>query len=270
MSEFLSGLNSTLATLDLVLAQYTPRNPHYVADMVLHGFARDVSTHVHATILVAGSNYPRAAYANARSAFEAAQDAALLASDTGSYDVNGALAFCVEQIEHEALQKRWEDAAAEWGIVKDKSGRISPEELIEKESAELDRLSQGAAQLLRNALIEARKPRRAKKHWSGKTRAEISRLLQQRMLPFKGLAAGGDAFYGMMSVQSHPRLRAWSELRSIRPDGSLHAEPGPEHSSLPIGLAAFAVQLTTVALATRLGDSSALDATAELGVRPSK
>jgi hypothetical protein len=262
LSEFSGGLNSTLATLDGMLAEYTPRNPHYVADLILHGFARDVSTHVHATILVADSNYPRAAYANARSAFEAAQDAALLASDTENYDINGALAFCVEQVEHEALQKRWEDAAAEWGIVKDRTGRMSPEELIEKESRELDSLCPGAAQLLRTALIEARAPRRAQKHWSGKSRAAISKLLEKRMPSFKGIAAGGDAFYGMMSVQSHPRLRAWSELRSIRPDGSLHAEPGSEHSSLPIGLAAFAVQLTIVALATRLGDSSAINGTA--------
>jgi len=77
-----------------------------------------------------------------------------------------------------------------------------------------------------------------------------------------GLRQGGDAFYGMMSVQSHPRLRSWSEFRSIRADGSLQAVPGDEHVSLPIGLAAFAVQLTKIALATRGGDLSGLGPTA--------
>ena len=262
VNEFRSDLDSALASLDDALTKYTPRKPHYMADLVLHGFARDVSTQVHATVLTVDSHYPRASYANARAAYEAAQDAVLLASEPDSYDINGALAYCVELVEHEELQRRWKDAAAVWGIVKDKSGRISPEGLIEKESAELEAFAAGASQLLRNALNEARKPRRAKQHWSGKNRNDIAKLLQERMPVFRGLAAGGDAFYGMMSVQTHPRVRSWSEQRSIRLDGSLQAEAGSEHSSLPVGLALFAIQLTMIALSIRLGDLSALKVTA--------
>jgi len=102
------------------------------------------------------SAYPRASYANARAAYEAAQDAVLSASDPAAYNSSGAIALCVELVEHEELQKRWDDACAEWGIKKDRTKRLSPESLIEAAAAQLDEMRSGSAQLLRNALLEAK------------------------------------------------------------------------------------------------------------------
>ena len=118
------------------------------------------------------SAYPRASYANARAAYEAAQDAVLLASDPAAYNSSGAIALCVELVEHEELQKRWDDACAEWGIKKDRTKRLSPESLIEAAAAQLDEMRSGSAQLLRNALLEARKPRRASSTGPGKVGAK--------------------------------------------------------------------------------------------------
>jgi hypothetical protein len=160
-------------------------------------------------MLLVESLFPRASYVNARAAFEAAQDALLLVSDEKSYDDNGALAYCIELVEHQDLQQRWKDASAQWNILKDLMGRITPEELIEKEAADLDKLAAGTADRFRHALAEARKPRRAHRHWSGMSRREISEALEKRIPAAKGIGAGGDAFYGMLSVQAHPRVRSW-------------------------------------------------------------
>jgi len=262
LDDFREEVLSELAKLDEQLEKFKPRTAHYFADLVLHGYARDASTNVHATLLIVDSAWPRAAYATARAAYEAAQDALLLSSDAPAYDANGALAYAIELVEHEELRARWDSAGDEFGIARDESPHTTPEQIVDQEVQVLETMHPGGGSALLEALGEARKSGRAKQHWANKGRREIARTIEERMPKLKGTATVGDAFYGFMSVQAHPRLRGWSEQRSLTPDGILQAEPADMHRTFPIGLTLISLRLLMLAMKIRNGDVQVKDATA--------
>jgi hypothetical protein len=197
------------------------RDGHAIADLVLHGYASDVVQQCRATFCLADSKWPRTSYATARSAFEAAIDMLLLVSEPSEFDRTGALAYAIERVETEQLRQRFLAADIEGGFDDDTFDSITPEEAAETDAVYCDRKKPGTGDLVRHALVEAREPGRAKKHWSGLGMRGRSERIQARMPNVGGIAMAGDAFYGYMSVQAHPRLRAGADQRSLTDDGTL-------------------------------------------------
>ena len=262
MDDHSADLNALLGEIERDLAQYEPRDAHLLADTVLHGFGTDVAIHTRAVLSLRASKSPRAAYANARAAFEAAEDMVLLATEANNYDRTGALAYTIELVEVDALQARFVAADGAVGVARELEGSPSPEEIVAEDAREAESVRAGAGAELLDALAKARRGGRAKKHFSALTRKEIADELGKRLPGIVGLAAIGDAFYGFLSVQTHPRLRAWAEAIGRGEAGALEREPHERDALFPVSLTWVAVKLARLALDIRVGKVKAVDASA--------
>jgi hypothetical protein len=241
-------LSQSVNALKRALDSFTPRDAHMIADVMLDAFARDVANQAVAVLaLVDGAAPPRVAYPNARAAFEAAQDALLLATAGDVYDADGARAYVAELIETEQLQRRWLAASEVWDLTPPEDLGETPEQVVDIDSAICDRLAPGSGDALRTALKEARRARRLPHHWSTLSRRQIVDAIEAR-LPDLTLARTADAFYGYLSVQSHPRLRAWSESRELDEHGRLRVRSEADHAAFAADLTFTAVMLALRAL----------------------
>jgi hypothetical protein len=191
------------------------RSRHPIADVLAHAYASDVLAHAEATLVLAAGEWPATAYVTARAAFEAAQDLAYLAATPSDYDRRAVLAYVIEMVETEELLPRVARANTAMGLQRG-TADWSPERIVARECRSVEVLAPGHALLLKEALAEARKPRRTRIHWSGyRGRGLLGQAIAQEQPAWKAMESAGDAFYGHASTQSHPRLRAWHRRRRV-------------------------------------------------------
>lgn len=179
---------------------------HFIPDLVTVGLARDVFENATAVDVLAASPVPRAVYPNARAAFEASQDLALLVT-APSYDEAGALAFVAEVLDW------WRSAelARAVGEFKEALGVVEPvqyEQIIEQAASLWDGYMPGRGRLLREArdTVQALRAKR-RYHWSGLPRDRIHEELGTRPGSLPGTTPIYRSWYNLLSFQAHPSPR---------------------------------------------------------------
>lgn len=219
---------------------YVAREEHWVPDMMLLGLALDVVEHSHAVILLHDSEVSRAAIANARAAFEAAVDLLYLVATPSSYDQLGSLMYVTELVEQENLKDRGEATNA---IIGEPAmvPSSTPEEVVELDGAEWEKMRPDGRALLGDALDTVRK-RKRHGHWSGLGRKALGHEVEARLGEDPGLGSMFDTTYGLLSIHSHPRSRAAHRAR--RQEGDVVVFTRDEHAaSLAAGVAQMACEL---------------------------
>ncbi len=251
MEDFRLETEQVLAQLQNAIDGFRPRDEHLLADVMLFGYCRDAADALRALLILSPSDATRSAYLPARAAFEAAQDALLLIADPDRFDANGALAYAIELVETQELQDRWIAAGKDWEVPPPVEDFHTPEQIVEEEVRAIDAVAPGMGAHLNQAFAEAREPGRAKRHWSGRSRKQISEQIQELLGAKAGVASTADAFYGMLSVQSHPRLRAWAQPVRKNESGTLAAKASPVHETFTVALGFVAGKMALLALKLR-------------------
>ena len=254
MEDIRKDLMAASDQLKIPLSEYVPRPDHLVSDIVLFGFCHDTSDCVSAVLEQSQPSLYRTSYLLARGAFEASQDALLLAGDSDNYDRNGALAYAIELVELEQLQNRWKKPGEEWGTPELLLRPFTPPEVtVESEIPRLEAVSAGSSVHLTSAIVEARRKNRTHQHWSGLSRKKIAERIVYLVDDIdERTAEAADAFYGMLSVHSHPRLRAWTRKFGQSESGALRFEGNPHDEFLPLGFSLVAAIQAVHALELRL------------------
>lgn len=247
-----AGLNELSGLIDVA----TVRDAHLLADSYTLGFSRLALSNGRATQQLVASTEPQTAFATARAAFEAGQDAAYMACSQSEYDIRAALAYTLELVECEDLRRRWFEAGTDYGYPTDDKG-MTVEEVVNSDAIVLEADHPERASELRDALVEAREKDRFKRHWSGTGRNALNRLLAECDKRLAGMAQVGDAFYGYLSVQSHPRLRHWYDKLSLTSDNKIVVQSNEASHDLPLGMALVATELARYAI-RRAGLSSTI------------
>jgi hypothetical protein len=223
---------------------------HFVPDRMLHGFALEVIEQTHAILLLTepDSLVPRAAIANARSAFEAAWEMLLLVSGEASFDRYGALVRAFELLEQEKLLERRDRASAAIQLDVTDAG-MTPEQAAEKDGQVWGVGFPTAPELMRQAVAELReKPRR---HWLGVSQTDMGFAIRKRYgSEDPGLGEMVDTTYGVLSVHAHARPRTNDRGTRIE-DGRVVFTSKEEHGRLASSVGAVACQLAENALKRR-------------------
>ena len=223
-----------------------PTHPaHATADSVFYAYCRDALEAAQATLSLARSSVPRTAYFPARGVFECAQDALLLVGRAEAYDDNGALAYALERVEQHDLLTRFQAAQLAMGGTLPDTIFETPEEDVDYRAKQMDQLAPGSGAGLRAALIKARTCRPGK-HWSGLSRGDMAKSMTS-YIEDPAIGAMADAWYGLLSIHAHPRLRIWSQV----PDGRGGTGYSSRDGQFAINLALMGLRVLSVALDAR-------------------
>lgn len=232
------------------MKKYPVAPEHFVADSALFGLAIDVLEQSLAVQLLRDSEVPRAAFANARAAFEAGQDALYLTSDESRYDDYGCLARVHELNEDERIVDRFKQAQAE---DEPPLAEFRPAQaVVDEEAAAWDRVVPGSGDCLRRAFetFHAR-PGQQKKHWTGLNRGDIALAVADQLAAESGVGEMYNAMYGSLASQSHPRMRVNQRAIESESDGAFLAASKPEDRVAPGSAATFGCISALVALKRR-------------------
>ncbi len=239
------ALEAALQAIEERIGAFEPRPYHLVPDFLVYCLASDVVEQCRATLLLVDSSVPRAAYATARAAIEAAQDLALLVSEPAEYDKTGARVYGWEMLETEGLQARFVRGRKAMGVPIPSDLGMTVREAVARLTAKWRGYNNQADALLQGALTDLRQ-RRPRGHWSGLSRNEIGRRLFKGT-GYEAVADAMDALYGALSVQTHPRIREWTRKFSFV-EQRVKPHENPEDRARPVDAAWAAAYSTWMAL----------------------
>ena len=255
--------------IDLALAPFEaalPRLPasatHLVPDLVLRSYLHDLHENAQVVRLLLRSELGYRAFPNARSCFEAAQLAALLASDP-DYDLAGAKAWVYAHRKDLALAKR----AEQDGLVEEPPKSMSAVEYFENRFREMEHtwndFAPGRGALLAEASKLLKGQPRRPDNWSG---LDIASTLEQRLdrrpnphgsqFPITRPSALFRTVYALLNRETHPhsaRLEP-DRIRGHQGGPVVFEFPGKdrtEQAQLADLLAAGSVNLGMVAFSLR-------------------
>jgi hypothetical protein len=100
------NLQAAVDALRSAMTNFPSTNEHQLADFVLSSLATDVLEQSEAVLLLKNGAVPRATFANARAAHEAAVDMDILTADASRYDQFAAEMRVFELFEVERLHRR--------------------------------------------------------------------------------------------------------------------------------------------------------------------
>lgn len=244
------------ATLDLatairglreVMRDFPASDEHQLADFALYSLANDVVEHAEAVLLLQESAVPRAAFANARAAHEAALDMDILTADPAKYDFFAAQMRVFELFEVERLHRRGPKEAPV-----DASGvRRRIEDVVVEKARALDRVSPGKGGLLRSAWERFDKVQgNLPLHWSGRSQAQTVEELSGTAPEADDVLRQNDFLWGALSIQTHARIRAGG--RTISVNGSrIILSAVKSDKVLPSSVAYLACEIAAKVLAKR-------------------
>lgn len=252
----LQDLDTELTLLKTRLDRFRLRFDFALGDLSLYGFILQVWEAASATRqLVMNGDLGHASFPSTRSAFEAAEDAFLLATSP-DYNATGARIRVYERFEFadvgREVQFAFQDGEAEMQPA-DYSRMFAT---IERDADRVNRLSEGQGQVLRAAfeyflpIFEAanRQEKRARYpgHWSEMSRRRIALELEERTREPK-LAATLIAAYADLSRHSHPRLRFDNWEKYLDSDGTHRFTRSERPRRISAGTAHMAVKLANQA-----------------------
>lgn len=215
MRDLESELPDRIEDIETLLDPYECRVEHFVADCVLFGYGADVVEHARAVTLVSASPVPRAAYSNARSAFEAGIEMLYLVSQPDEYDWRGCLARASELRESDHIVEATALTRNSYGVSQEARPK-SAEERLRSDARFVDSKNPGSGEMLRRAYLQL-VTQSPTNHWSGLSRAAMAARAAEALGLNPGFAHGAVATYSILSRHSHPRLRLGS--RELVKDG---------------------------------------------------
>ncbi len=246
----LPDLDPAITALREEVREYPFAPEHYIADLALYGLAIDILEHSLAVQLLRNSEVPRAAFANARAAFEAGMDILLLTSERTEYDVRGCLARAHELNEDKRLQARYNRASSESGLSPQSEQDFAT--LVEEDAVAWDKLVPGRGDFLRSVVAEfSERPSGKRKHWSGMSREEIGLAVAQSLGAEPGVGQIFDAMYGGLSSHSHPRMRVGQRETTEGDTGGFVFSAKPSDKTAPAGAASYACSAAVASLKRR-------------------
>jgi hypothetical protein len=246
-------LETALSELHGLLDSYQLRHEHYPGDLTLWGFAMQAWEGGTAVLLLnRDSELGHVAFPNARAAFEAGEDALLLAT-APDYDIAGAQARVFERLEQGDIRSETREARGDPRSTDSRYSDIAA--LITKDAEALDRVAPNAGDGLRSALarllpkFEAASRGKGKHpgHWFEKSRRRIAEELGSRE-GSKQHAARLIAIYASLSRYSHPRARTEGKERSFNEANQLVLRPLPFQRQLVVEVAIVGVRMALDAI----------------------
>lgn len=240
-------LEDALNRLTTAMSAFSVAGAHKIPDVILYNMAIDVQEQARAVILISSTIWPRAGYANARAALEAAIDARYLVEDESQYNRLGARARVFELFSSELLQRR---AGGDVSSIAGTSESV--EQSVSADAAAWDADAPGTRTLLIQEYESClRNPPGIGDHWSG-----LSRYARYQSI---AAATGGDTqmpqmldtTYGYLSRQAHPGPRTSDRTMSIDATNAVVFSGKPADVNLAKKSAAFAVSLMLSALQRR-------------------
>jgi hypothetical protein len=251
--ELIEELVPALAGLQSRLDHFRLRQWEYAGDLTLYGFLRGTWESASATLfLVRQTDFAAAAYPCVRAAFEAAEDALLLATEA-NFSAAGARARVFERLEHADLKSEMHDAFADPGTEEPARDYSEAVASVEKDAARWNRDCPGRGQLLLEALAHFLPMFRAAKN-GGRHPAHWSELSRRKMAVEIGRRVGEPSFgasliatYAQLSRASHPRFRieSWEKYRSAK--GQQRYRRHPRESRIVLGVATLATKTAAMA-----------------------
>jgi hypothetical protein len=230
--------------------------------MALLAFIQDVKENADAVQVLAASSARHRAFPSARSAFEAAQHALLLASDA-EYDSAGARAWVYHRRKDQELHRQ-----ANGTIPREADSDLTPEEFFSRAKEEMSRIwndfSPSKGDLIEAADQALAKQARKPDNWTG---VNVASELEQRLRRIGVVSTGQPqqedparllrAVYSLLSRESHPRSTRL-EPKNVRgeKDGPVTFEFDDfdldSEAELAMTITAGAVNLAVTAVALRL------------------
>lgn len=203
------NLNDALFRFSRAREQLRPSGDMWLADIALHGFLEDLACNAEAVVALTSFAPPVHAFPAARGAFEAMQNALMLASSR-EYARDGARAYVFGLRKDHQILEAHSDALV--GLAA-QDGGLGWDQLAIHEIAETwEELHPGRAALVLSVVEEfaARHKRHKPDNWSGRDHAtELAARLQGTGLPAARDAANlANQFrnaYRVLNRETHPR-----------------------------------------------------------------
>lgn len=246
-------LRRAIVELGARLERFKLRQSHFAGDLSFWGFAAHVRQHANAVFHLADPHsFGTALFANARAAFEAAQDALYLATET-DYSAAGSRVRVFERLEFADINADKNlmflddpDAMPEAADADPYSqARVS----ILSDAEKWDTVVPGRGDLLRAALATlepqfaaARSGSRHPGHWSGISRRKMAIELERRVGE-EGFAAHLVATYAALSRGAHPRFRGEEWVRNTLSERRVRFESSTRSVRIAVGLTEVSVRL---------------------------
>jgi hypothetical protein len=199
-------------------------------------------------LAVTTTDVPRASYANARTALEAARDLAYLTAEERHYDFRAASARVCELFEYHELQQR----APSLPELAEEDLQLLPEEVARKDAEDWGAVAPGMGTTLRSALDAVQRDRgRLRQHWSGLKQGDLLREI--------GNHWGGDALYpkvfdalqAVLAINVHPRPRTGARTVEIGEGDTFLLGTRDADYELPKTVASLACLMAVEALRRR-------------------
>lgn len=242
-------LRPALAALELRLRHFRLRQLHFTGDLTLRGFLLGAWSGARAALhLVSASEFGFAAFPNVRSAFEAAQDAMLLVTES-DYNKAGARARVFERLEYADLKVEMHDAFGTANAPEPSRDYAEAVRDIKAYAAKWDADCPGRGSLLLEALNDlqaqfegAKTGKRHPGHWAGLSRRRIAIEISKRV-DDPAFAKGMIAAYAHLSRNSHPRVRLDTWERYVGSDGAKRFRGSGRSLRIALGVAAVATHM---------------------------
>lgn len=217
----IKALDALLSETRSLIESFRLREAHFAADLAMVGYATSAwDSAKSAEVLLRSTDLSVGAFVCARAAFEAGEDAALLASDP-AYDDAGASARVHEVFEYAFERSRWDAVFPGNPTAFPDPDFAQTTQQAESFAADLDAVVPGSGEAIRKAILHwqprfqnaARKGGATPLHWSGLGRKRIAEEIARR-LGQPELASQLSLLYSMLSRYAHPRLRleSWARI----------------------------------------------------------
>ncbi len=240
-----------MGQLDRHLTGYRVYLKYCIPDAILFHLGIDVLEQGGAVVTLARTKAPRAAVANARSAFESSLDMLLLLAEPTLYDEMGALARACELLTWEDLRRKRAVANETLGLPPPPPS-ATPEEAVESELRTWEKESPGVGETYRRVLAQARADGRWKHHWSGHgTIVERTRAIATKWKTEHGFVETGEVLWSLQSVHAHPGPRTGMRAFGSDQQGRVTISPKPSDALFPVGATTTACEHAIRALERR-------------------
>jgi len=243
-------VQALLAHLDRDLTGFKVFLKHAIPDFFLLHLGIDVLEQGGAVVTIARGHAPRAAVANARSAFEASLDMLVLLAEPTLYDEMAAFARVCELLSWEDLRRKRVALHPTLGL---EAPQVSatPESTVEEECKKWEEDSPGVGTMYRRVLAQARADVRWKHHWSGKsTFVERAQVIANKWNTEPGFVETAGILWGLQSIHTHPGAR--TGMRAVKNEGGQASfRPKPTDAMFPCAAVAIACEHAIKALKRR-------------------
>lgn len=218
MNKLPATLREARIILEKKLKGFRVSASHLVSDMVLYSISLDVLEQIMAVEILRASPVPRSAYANARSALEAAVDIVYLTLRPTDYDLRACQARSAELLELEELAKRRERADAALDELPPLPDALHADEAMDRDAKEWEARAPGKGAVFRRAFEHVHSRSTQRGHWSGLDKGEVFREIAAAHGVPREQGAMLEVIHAALSIHAHPRPRTGQRDVTVNAD----------------------------------------------------